>query len=64
MTEYTKYSSVRLFADDTIVYLTLTAENDCKKLQEDYQALERWEADWLMEFQMLCHQNNQEEDNP
>ena len=31
--EYTKHSSVRLFADDTIIYLTLTAENDCKKLQ-------------------------------
>ena len=28
MAEYTKHSSVRLFADDTIIYLTLTAEND------------------------------------
>ena len=46
MTEYTKHSSVRLFEDDTIIYLTLTAEND-EKLQED---LTRWEDDWLMEF--------------
>ena len=28
MAEYTKHSSVRLFADDIIIYLTLTAEND------------------------------------
>ena len=28
MAEYTKHSSVRLFADNTIIYLTLTAEND------------------------------------
>ena len=39
--KYTKYSPVRLFANNTITYLTLTAENDCKKLQEDIQALER-----------------------
>ena len=50
--EYTKHSSVRLFADDTIVFITLTAENDCKKIQVGIQALERWEAeaDWLMEL--------------
>ena len=51
MTEYTKHCSVRLFTDDTIIYLTLTVANDCEKCQEDLQALERWEADWLME----CH---------
>ena len=32
------------------MYLTLTAENDREKLQEDL-LFERWEADWLME----CH---------
>ncbi len=50
MPEYTKNSTVRLFADDTIVYLTITGEQDCEKLQEDLEALERWEKDWLMEF--------------
>ena len=44
------HSSVRLFADDTIIYITLTVENDCEIFQEDVQALEKWEADWLMEF--------------
>ena len=50
MAEYTKHSSVRLFAHDTIIYLTLSAENYCKKLQEDLQALARWGDDWLMKL--------------
>ena len=50
MAQYTKHFSVRLFADHTIIYLTLTAENDCEKLQEDLQALEKCKAFWLMEF--------------
>ena len=29
MPQYTKYSQIRLFADDTIVYLTITAVDDC-----------------------------------
>ena len=44
MAEYTKHSSVRLFADDNIIYVTPTAENDCKKLHEDLQALESGEV--------------------
>ena len=52
MADYTKYSSVRLFADYTTIYLTFTARNDCrnKKFHDDFPALERWEVDWLMEF--------------
>ena len=50
MAEYTKHSSVRLFADDTIIYLTLTGENDCEKLLEDLQALEKWVSNSLMQF--------------
>ena len=34
MAEYTKNSLIRLFADNT-----LAAENDCEKLQEDFQVL-------------------------
>ena len=48
--EYTKHSQVRLFADDTIVYLTVSCTDDCQKLQEDLDSLERWEREWLMEF--------------
>lgn len=50
MPEYTTHSTVRLFADDTIVYLTISSIDDCLKLQEDLSNLERWESDWLMEF--------------
>ena len=39
-----------LFADDTIVYLTVTAVDDCEKLQEDLKRLEKWEEEWQMEF--------------
>jgi hypothetical protein len=48
--EYTRHSQVRLFADDTIVYLTVSAIDDCEKLQEDLKHLEEWEQKWLMEF--------------
>ena len=50
MPQYTKHSQVRLFADDTIVYLTVTAVDDCEKLQEDLKRLEKWEEEWQMEF--------------
>ena len=56
MPQYTQYSRVRLFADDTIVYLTVQSMDDCNKLQEDLRNLERWERDWLMEFHPAkCH---------
>ena len=43
-------SGVRLFADDTIVYLTIKTTNDSLKLQNDLHKLEKWEKDWSMEF--------------
>ena len=48
--QYTKHSQVRLFADDTIVYLSVSSIDDCHRLQEDLGQLEQWERDWLMEF--------------
>ena len=48
--EYVLHSQVRLFADDTVVYLTVNSVDDCAKLQEDLYSLERWERDWLMSF--------------
>ena len=50
MPQYTKNCQVRLFADDTIVYLTVTAINDCENLQDDLKRLEKWEEEWQMEF--------------
>ena len=43
-------STVRLFADDTIAYLTITFENDALALQTDLNKLGIWEKKWKMEF--------------
>ena len=43
-------STCRLFADDTISYLTVKSNADAKQLQDDLQALASWEQRWSMEF--------------
>jgi ribonuclease P/MRP protein subunit RPP40 len=43
-------SKSRLFADDTIVYLTVKSSLDSQSLQSDLHSLEAWEKDWSMEF--------------
>ena len=48
-------STVRFFADDTLLYLPIHNSSDCTKLQEDLNNLQRWESDWQMYFhQELC----------
>ena len=46
------YSTVRLFADDTVVYLTVSSDSDCSKLQSDLDKLAKWENNWKMEFRL------------
>ena len=41
-------SQVRLFADDTAVYLTVQGQADSKKLPNDLDIRQEWE--WDMEF--------------
>ena len=48
--EYLKFSQLRLFADDSIIYKTIKSQKDCDILQEDLDAAARWESDWLMAF--------------
>ena len=48
--EYVSISTVRLFADDTLLYLTIHNSSDCDKIQADLNNLERWESDWQMSF--------------
>ena len=43
-------SPVRLFADDTLLYLAVEAIGDAISLQNDLRELENWESRWLMEF--------------
>ena len=43
-------STVKLFADDTIIYHPINNQQDSVALQEDLNSLQRWESDWLMHF--------------
>jgi hypothetical protein len=43
-------STVRLFADDTIVYITLKPKSNTSTLQDDLDKLSIWEKEWKMEF--------------
>ena len=43
-------SKARIFADDTIVYLTINSQSDAQTLQDDLLKLEQWESNWSMEF--------------
>ena len=43
-------SQVRLFADDTALYLTMENEDDSSALQTDLDILSTWESRWDMEF--------------
>ena len=45
-------SQVRLFADDTAMYLTMEGADDSSVLQQDLDRLSAsvWESDWDMEF--------------
>ena len=43
-------SQVRLFADETAVYLTLDKQNSPQQLQNDLDQLQKWETMWDMEF--------------
>ena len=41
-------STVKLFADETIIYHPFNNQQDSKALQDDLDSLQRWESDWLM----------------
>ena len=49
-------SSVRLFANDCVLYSNFLALQDCLILQEDLNSLAPWEAEWQMKFNVAkCH---------
>ena len=43
-------SQVRLFADDTAMYLIMEGAKNSSVLQQDLDRLSVWESDWDMEF--------------
>ena len=49
-------SSVRLFADDCVLYRNIKSPIDCQILQDDLNSLAQWETDWHMKFNVgKCH---------
>ena len=49
-------SSVRLLADDCVLYRNIHSLQDCLILQEDLDSLGLWEDDWQMKFNVAkCH---------
>ena len=46
-------SQVRLFADDTALYLTIESEDHGSILQNDLDLLSRWDTRWDMEFKVV-----------
>ena len=48
--------SVRLFADDCVLYRKIESPMDCQILQDDLNSLAQWEADWQVKFNVAkCH---------
>ena len=43
-------SSIRLFADDCVLYREIQNEIDSQELQKDLNSLMKWECDWQMNF--------------
>ena len=43
-------TSVRLFADDCILYTPIRTQNDSSLLQNDLLKLQKWQDTWLMKF--------------
>ena len=49
-------SSIRLVADDAIMYRHILSQTDCTVLQNDIHTLEKWEQKWIMTFnQAKCN---------
>jgi hypothetical protein len=43
-------STVRLFADDTVAYVTISSNVDAASLQHYLDKLVEWESEWLMKL--------------
>ena len=43
-------STIRLFADDCLIYKEIHSQHDTEDLQADLDALQTWERRWLMSF--------------
>jgi hypothetical protein len=49
-------SKLRLFADDCLIYRSISTINDSSSLQQDLDRLHQWSVDWQMQFNVdKCH---------
>jgi hypothetical protein len=66
--DYVHSLTVRLFADDCVLYRNIQNEADSKLPQEYMNNLLRWESDWQMEFHpskcQLLHVVNKRKPSP
>ena len=45
-------STIRLYADDVIIYRPIITTEDVLQLQLDLEILSQWAKDWLMSFNL------------
>ena len=57
-------SSVRLFADDCVLYRNIKSPIDCQILQDDLNSLAQWETDWQMKFNVAKMSFNEGDPTP
>ena len=50
-------SSVRLFADDCVLYMNIHSLQDCLILHADPTSLGQWEASWQMKFNVAKYRS-------
>ena len=46
-------SSIKLYADDILIYRIINTEDDCKMLQKDLDLLQAWAHKWNMSFNSM-----------
>ena len=46
-------SSIKLYADDILIYRIINTEDDCKMLQRDLDLLQSWAHKWNMSFNSM-----------
>ena len=57
-------SSVRLFADDCVLYRNIESPMDCQILQDDLNSLAQWETDWQIFYEIQRCQMSLNEGDP
>ena len=48
--DHIKHGTIRLFADDIVLYKQVLSLQDAKNLQSDLASLQEWEKVWLLKF--------------